>query len=447
VIPVNNDFASNEAITISGLSFTTFGALRTATSVLSVYTGGAGDTTSDDTDDKTIAISGSLTMANHTAGQVANNFSASTLTAIPLFAFKLTPSGEDMNITSIVFPIRGIVGIIGGELTSTALYHDVNSDGVVNGGDVAVGGAGAVSISGQTGTITFSTTIVSTSTKDYILVGDVSNVKVLDSINLSLEASDMTTVGVTTGLSVGETVSVSGLQHIKGGAGAGVSGGAIGGNAPAGQGVTTGGGGGGGDEIDPNSGDTIGNEPGFKAPASTGFPYDNDWSTPDNGRLSDGIYAYSNYMGCCIQTYHNFGFSVPSNNQITGIEVKFEGFSTTSGMITATFGFDSKTTSALTATDAVYTLGGPSDMWGHSWTPAEVNDLVITLSEGTGENPVYLDAIQVRVYHQATGGGGGGGGAVWKHGDQYFANVYTAVNGVGNFWTNIFNHLLDVFAH
>ncbi|MFZ2252682.1 MAG: hypothetical protein WAW13_00740 [Minisyncoccia bacterium] len=455
VVAVSSDFASNETITISDLSFTTFGALRTATSVLSVYTGGVADATSDDADDKTIAISGSLTMANHTLGQVSNAFTASTLTTVPLFAFKLTPAGEDVNVTSLVFPIRGIEGIIQAELTNAALYRDTNSNGVVDGGDVAVGGAGAVALSGQTGTVTFGTTIVSTTSRDYILVGDVSNVKVLDSITTSLAASDMTSVGVTTGLSVGETGSISGLQHMKGGGGAGSNGGAVGGDAPAGQGVTTGGGGGGGEGIDPNSGDTIGNEPGFNAPSSNGTPQ-GAWTGGANAYSSDGVYVTTAGSGA-QHSYGAFGFYyVPTNNTITGIEVKLEASgSTAAGTISVRLSWDGgssvtslQTTGTLNTTDGVYTLGGPSDMWGHSWIPSEMNNenFAIELVANPSSNTVQLDAIQVRVYHQATGGGGGGGGAVWKQSDQYFANVSSAVHGVGNFWTDIFNYLLDLFT-
>ena len=66
----------------------------------------------------------------------------------------------------------------------------------------------------------------------------------------------------------------------------------------------------------------------------------------------------------------------------------------------------------MTGTDVVYTLGGPSYDFGRSWSPGDFNDgtFVLELTANTG-GTVSLDAIQVKVYHQAQGGGGGGGEA------------------------------------
>jgi hypothetical protein len=111
---------------------------------------------------------------------------------------------------------------------------------------------------------------------------------------------------------------------------------------------------------------------------------------------------------------------VPSTNAIVGIEVKLEASGPgQAGQIDVAVSWNNgqsytsyETTGTLTGTDAIYTLGSPSDTWGRSWTPAEAANgsfqIVVRGSGGTSQ----IDAIQVRIYHQATGGGGGGGGEV-----------------------------------
>ncbi len=87
------------------------------------------------------------------------------------------------------------------------------------------------------------------------------------------------------------------------------------------------------------------------------------------------------------------------------------------------------TTGTLTTLDTVYSLGGPADTWGRSWTPAEIDNgnFTIELIGNTDSNTVRVDAVQVKVSHQATGGGGGGGGGeVSIPSNRYFANVFSA---------------------
>lgn len=73
-----------------------------------------------------------------------------------------------------------------------------------------------------------------------------------------------------------------------------------------------------------------------------------------------------------------------------------------------------RTTPTLTTSDAVHLLGGASDIWGRSWVPSEFNSgsFRVRVTGNPSSNTVRLDALQVRVYHQATGGGGGGGGEI-----------------------------------
>jgi hypothetical protein len=190
----------------------------------------------------------------------------------------------------------------------------------------------------------------------------------------------------------------------------------IGGSAPAGTPV------GGGNE---GGGQVIGSDPGFNQPSSSGSGIATGWSvgwaTPANGFASDNAYATSNATSST--DYSVFGFAVPSTDTVTGITVKLEAsasagggtikveLSWNGGTATTTSGF---TTAALTTSDVVYTLGSASTNWGRTWAPADLSDanLRVRIVAAPSSNTVKLDAIQVNVFHQATGGSSGGGGDI-----------------------------------
>ena len=331
-------------------------------------------------------------------------------------------------------PVTNITGIVTANLTNARLYRDMNANKVYDAGDTAVGGSGAVAINGQTGTVTFSTSFSATTSQNYLLIGDLTSLTGSDGLVVALTGDDIVATGAQTGLSVTENGTISNSQHMKVGQGGGGVGSEIGGAAPTGQ-TRSGGGNGGGDTADSNSGATIGNEPGFNPPTGNGSPF-GTWTSGVNAYSSDGLYATSAGQGS-RHTYGLFGFNnVPGNSTITGVEVKLEASgSTAAGTISVRLSWDGgtssttlQTTGTLTGTDAVYTLGGPSNTWGHVWTPTELNNgsFVIEVVSNPSSNTIQLDAVQVRVYHQVSGGGGGGGGAVYKGQNRFFANVHSA---------------------
>jgi hypothetical protein len=420
VIDVTSNFSANDTLTISGLSFAQFTATNTAAIALSVYTDGVNDVSANGSDDKTVTITGSLTLGEHTLSQMSNNFKFPNASNLELFRFKLTPAQEAMTVTSLTLSLQGIDGVTTADLTNLRLYRDMNSDGNYDAGDVQVGGAGALSITGQTGTVVWSTSFAATTTRDYIVVVALDNIRPGDALTMRLLPGNIVATGDLTSGTVVVAGSVESIQHMKGGAGS--SGGGVGDDAPPGDGIRGGGGGGGGGGIDTDTGGTsLGDMVGFRAPSSHGSPQ-GGWTNGANGYNSDGAYATAASTNL-RHTYGTFTFGVPSNNQITGIEVKLEGSGTTAaGSIEVALSWNNgssitsyKTTGTLTATDAIYTLGGPGDTWGRSWTPDETADGTFTIevrSQPSG-NTVQIDAIRVRVYHQSTGGGGGGGGMVY----------------------------------
>ena len=303
------------------------------------------------------------------------------------------------------------------------LYRDNNSDGSVDAGDNQIGGAGEISVTEQSGTVTFSTSWSATTTKDYILTSDVSGVLTNEYVTISLPTTGLSGTGATTAGAIVPLGSVSSVQHIRGGNnGSGALHAAeVGGEAPEGDGDVGGGGSqGGGGVGEEDNGEEIGNEPGFEAPSATGELY-SEWTGGSNALSSDGVYATAASTNL-RQSYSLFGFNVPGGNTVQGIEVKLEASgSTGAGTIQVALSWNgdssvtaTKATSVLTGSDAVYTLGGPSDTWGRGWTPAELGDanFVVRVIGQPDQNTVRVDAIQVRPYTQAGGGGGGGGGEI-----------------------------------
>jgi hypothetical protein len=212
-------------------------------------------------------------------------------------------------------------------------------------------------------------------------------------------------------------------QHIRATAGDYAE---IGGFTIEGAGTVSGGGSSGGEEI--------GSSPGFNTPASVGAV--SNWTSGNSGRVSDDAWGTVSVNGT-VQEYTNFGFSIPSGNTITGIEVKLEANGGTANTIGVELGTGAATTSAglttgnLTGSDTVYSVGGSSQTFGRSWTPAEFNDgtFVVELTANISSGSVNLDAIQVKVHHVAGGGGGGGGGEALGP-PHLFAGVYSALENL-----------------
>ena len=141
----------------------------------------------------------------------------------------------------------------------------------------------------------------------------------------------------------------------------------------------------------------------------------------------DGTYATTNVANAST-SYTDYGYSVPGSNTITGIEVKLEISGTTAaGDIDVDLSWDggstwttTKATPSLTTTDTVVTVGGPADTWGRTWSASDFSNanFRVRLTGQPSSNTVQVDAIQVRVYHQAGSGDGDqgdkgdGGGAI-----------------------------------
>ena len=151
------------------------------------------------------------------------------------------------------------------------------------------------------------------------------------------------------------------------------------------------------------------------------------WSSPINGAANDGSTTFaqsfsspgltSNYLKVT-----NFGFSIPGGSTIDGIVVEWEGKADdfgggSSGTDTAVrivkggvIGSTDKASNTVYPTSLTFkTYGGVSDLWGESWTPADINDSEFGSAISFGSAfyiSAYIDTCRITVYYTAGSSGG-----------------------------------------
>ena len=157
---------------------------------------------------KILASAASLTLAEHGAGQVPNQFLNSTPVMSELFAFNLSRLGG-VTVDNIRVQFSTGTGVVDSDVTNATLYRDANDDGIVNGGDIAI----ATGVNGSGGMLAFNGLgedpgALST---DYLVEATVSNLMLGDTTTLSLGLADIDVVegGVT------ESGAVSNAVHTQ----------------------------------------------------------------------------------------------------------------------------------------------------------------------------------------------------------------------------------------
>jgi len=368
-----------------------------------------------------------LTLGN-SATEETDQFTSGSVTNANLLNFQLTPSGGTVTIIQLDVDIS-LFGVNVVDITNVQIFVDYDGDGVEDSGvDEAIMGAGTVS----TSTITFSTSYATSTSRNYFLQADISGIGIGNEMSLNLGV-----LGITTSSSISGTSQLA--NHIRSSGGAIGGGSVTGGGAPTGATTETGGGG--------EGGEAIGSEDGFVVPtgvATGDCSGTAQWTTPSNAFASDGNYA-TEITSTQSQDYCDFGFSIPGGNEITGIDVKIEASRDTDAGENSKFDIDlswdggtsyttATTSGILPTTDKVFVMATSSDLWGRTWSPSELNDtnfrLRITASKGATTEVIQVDAIQIRVDHQAGGGGGGGGGRTSLPIQQKLAQLYAVFDEI-----------------
>lgn len=144
------------------------------------------------------------------------------------------------------------------------------------------------------------------------------------------------------------------------------------------------------------------------------------WSHEDYARASGNLYAYVELNDNQVSRYldvHDFDFNIPDAATVTGIEVDVERkVNDTTGMSPVrdysvrllkdgdVVGENRATETNYPGVDTYETHGTPTDLWGESWTPAEINahgfGVVLAVKKfGHVGGDVYalVDHVRVRV--------------------------------------------------
>ena len=116
------------------------------------------------------------------------------------------------------------------------------------------------------------------------------------------------------------------------------------------------------------------------------------WTNPNNAKEPDSNVAFSTVIGATATTHYlkatNFGFSIPTMAVIDGITVEFlrntskdngdvdyirdvEIKIVKGGSISSTNKADTVTN--WSTTETYFDYGSSSDLWGETWTPADIN--------------------------------------------------------------------------
>lgn len=140
------------------------------------------------------------------------------------------------------------------------------------------------------------------------------------------------------------------------------------------------------------------------------------WSAPNNAKVDDSQYATATFNSADQSNYlkvTDFGFGLLAGSVINGIvvEIKELNVNSQAGLTTArarivkggTKSSTWKTQGTWPNTEAWTSLGSSSDLWGETWTAADINDvgfgfaIMADSNPGSGEQ-ASVNAIRITVY-------------------------------------------------
>ena len=169
--------------------------------------------------------------------------------------------------------------------------------------------------------------------------------------------------------------------------------------------------------IDTSADDTGGQSP---ASASTSGGSGKAWNTTSYVYSSDNNDAYCRINSSGSRSEYlevtNYGFAIPSNATIDGIEVAIEKSAQTSNNVedarvyltktgTSNVGSDYAKSGYWTTSDAIYNYGGASDLWGTTWSVSEINSssfgvrIRASNDHANRKRYAYIDHVTITVHY------------------------------------------------
>ncbi len=149
-----------------------------------------------------------------------------------------------------------------------------------------------------------------------------------------------------------------------------------------------------------------------------------DWSNPNNVVADDTSYATTSLLGASgsdLSKYlraTDYGFSIPSGATIDGIAVSIMRRADASSIVRdwglmllkggTIVGSNRASDTAWTSSMAEFTYGGAADLWGTTWTPAQINasdfGVSLYLWNSTYNNRIaYVDCMRITVTYSVPG--------------------------------------------
>ncbi|MFH1062908.1 MAG: DUF2341 domain-containing protein [Candidatus Omnitrophota bacterium] len=138
-----------------------------------------------------------------------------------------------------------------------------------------------------------------------------------------------------------------------------------------------------------------------------------NFTSPANAYANDASRATS-YNGQS-QQYYNYGVNIPAGSTILGIAVQLDAYaSSTTGLTQGlvelswdggtSFTTTGKITPDMITSEVTYVLGGPTDVWGRTWTVDNFTNanFRVRINASTPSTTIYLylDWIPARIYYE-----------------------------------------------
>ncbi|UCH81010.1 MAG: hypothetical protein JSW20_14945, partial [Nitrospiraceae bacterium] len=145
------------------------------------------------------------------------------------------------------------------------------------------------------------------------------------------------------------------------------------------------------------------------------------WISPENAGAQDNSYASRNNLQNETTYYLNatgYGFVIPVGSTINGILVEVDRYAADASAINdaevkivkgGVVGSQNKAAGGFwptSDTDSYQAYGGSSDLWGETWTVADINSanfgVVLSATAGGTKTTPYVDHIRITVYYTAS---------------------------------------------
>lgn len=153
------------------------------------------------------------------------------------------------------------------------------------------------------------------------------------------------------------------------------------------------------------------------------------WTNPSNATSSNDSRASVTVKAFVFPESHylkatNFGFSIPAGATIDGIVVEIERYRSGGGgagtcadyrvriVKGGTIGSTDKSSGVnWTGTEAYFTYGGSSDLWGETWSESDIEDsgfgVALAVGQGSGsadDSICQVDHMRITVHYTEAGG-------------------------------------------